>query len=301
MLGAQRVLAQFTLLLALAIAQLATARCWAQAANTASAAPATATATATASTSTSTSTSDSGHWALPSAELQAMISRVSEAAARELAQQSAVPLKPGSHPPGADGLTVLPSQAAANTSLRIEVQLGQLDSRLKLAPCKHVQPYWPSGQRVLSAARIGLRCLDGPKRWHVYLPVAVRLWGTGLVTTSALPAGTVLAAEHLKLAEVDLATHAEPVLTAPGQVVGRRLAQALPAGQPLRRRQLRLQQWVRPGDQVKLLASSADFQITGQGTALAAAVEGQTVRVKTDSGRVLQGVATAERQVTVPL
>lgn len=184
---------------------------------------------------------------------------------------------------------------------RLEVQFGRLDPRLKLAPCSGVQAFWPAGQRLLAQARVGLRCTSGPTRWQVYLPVSIRAWGPALVAASDLPVGTVLAAEHLQPGEADLLARPDAVVDNAGFAIGRALARPLAGGQALRQDDLRLRQWVRPGDTVRVFAGGGGFQVSAEAQALAPAFEGQPVRVRTEGGRILQGVATGERQVTVPL
>jgi len=198
-------------------------------------------------------------------------------------------------------LAAAPADTATAHPPRLEVALGTLDPRLKLAPCRQVQAFWPAGQRLLAQARVGLRCTEGPARWQVYMPVSIRVWAMAWLATGDLPAGTVLGAEHLRSGETDLLARRDAVVTNPALVYGRALARPLAGGQALRQDDLRLRQWVRPGDTVRVLAGSGSFQVTADAEALAPAFEGQPVRVRTESGRILQGVATAERQVTVPL
>ena len=45
--------------------------------------------------------------------------------------------------------------------LRAEVVMGNLDSRLRLAPCQAIEPYLPPGTKLWGRSRIGLRCTDG--------------------------------------------------------------------------------------------------------------------------------------------
>ena len=92
----------------------------------------------------------------------------------------------------------------ANTP-RIEVVVGRLDPRLKLAPCQQTVPYLPAGARPLGHTRLGLRCTQGSSLWNVSLPVDVRVWGQSLTAATSLPIGTVLEARHLVNTEVDLA------------------------------------------------------------------------------------------------
>src|SRR5450830_1910176 len=55
------------------------------------------------------------------------------------------------------------SQADQKTDLplRMEVSVGELDRRLRLAPCQDIQPYIPPGTRLWGKTRIGLRCARG--------------------------------------------------------------------------------------------------------------------------------------------
>ena len=62
-----------------------------------------------------------------------------------------------------------------NGDARIEIEPGQLDPRLKLTPCRRIEPYLPTGSTAWGRTRVGLRCLQGPTRWNVYLPVTVRV------------------------------------------------------------------------------------------------------------------------------
>lgn len=193
------------------------------------------------------------------------------------------------------------ASAQAAPGLRVEVTPGRLDPRLKLAPCREVQPYLPSGTRLWGAARIGLRCADGATRWNVFLPITVSVYGQAVVTAAALDAGTTLTAQDLRTAEVDLAARPGAVLAQSAALVGRTLARALPAGEPLRAADLRARQWFAAGDRVRIVAGGRGWRIHGEGRALNPGVEGRAVRVRTESGRIVSGMAVAERQVEVAL
>lgn len=184
---------------------------------------------------------------------------------------------------------------------RTEVIVGTLDPRLKLAPCQQVVPYLPPGTRPLGRTRIGLRCLQGSTRWNVSLPVTIKLWAPSLVATGALPAGTVLAASHLAMAEVDLAERPDPAISQGPLALGRTLARGLSTGEALRRGDLKIRQYFNAGDSVRIVATGPGYAISSEGQALGPGLEGQSTRVRTDSGRVLTGIATAERRVEVAL
>ena len=193
------------------------------------------------------------------------------------------------------------SRQASLPGLRVQVRVGRLDPRLRLAPCTAVQPYLPVNTRLWGASRIGLRCNDAAARWNVFLPIQVDVFGTALVVQSALPAGHVLAATDLRSAELNLAATPSVPLAREALATGRALARPLLAGQAVQAGDLRARQWFAAGDSVRLVAGGGGWQIQGEGQALAPGVEGQSVRVRTESGRVVSGVAVAERMVEVAL
>jgi flagellar basal body P-ring formation protein FlgA len=200
----------------------------------------------------------------------------------------------------AQSLASVASQQAA-PGLRVEVRIGQLDPRLKLAPCTTVQPYLPAGMKLWGNARIGLRCADARVRWNVFLPIAVDVFGPGLVAAAALPAGATLTAADLKAATVNLSASPSAALVAAELAIGRTLSRPLSPGDALRDTDLRVRQWFAAGDSVRIVAGGSGWRIHGEGQALNPGLEGQTVRVRTESGRIVSGVASGDRMVEVPL
>lgn len=196
------------------------------------------------------------------------------------------------------------AQAASRTAvpgMRVEIELGELDPRLKLAPCQQVQPYLPVGVRLWGKARIGLRCLQGATRWNVFLPVTVQVFAPSLVATRALPTGTTLEAGDLQLTETDIAADPTPAVRDTAVAIGRSLARPLAAGEALHQRDLRARQWFAAGETVRVVAQGEGYSVVGEAQAMTPGIEGQAVRVRTENGRVLSGVAVAERQVEVTL
>ena len=79
------------------------------------------------------------------------------------------------------------------------------------------------------------------------------------------------------------------------------LARPLPAGAAVRQSDLKQRQWFAAGDTVQLVARGSGFSVTGEGQAMSAGIEGQTVRVRTDNGRMLSGQAVGLNRVEVQL
>jgi flagella basal body P-ring formation protein FlgA len=190
---------------------------------------------------------------------------------------------------------------ASQPGRRIEVRVGRLDPRLKLAPCEVMEPYLPPGTRLWGKARVGIRCVSGPTRWNVYLPVTVHVWGEGIVAASALRPGSVLTPADLALAEIDLAAEAGAPVVDAQALVGRIVARPLAAGQAVRTVHIKPRLWFQAGTTVRLTAIGNGYAIRGSGQALSPGVEGQSVRVRTESGRVVTGAAISANDVEIRL
>ena len=191
--------------------------------------------------------------------------------------------------------------AAAAGPVRVDIEIGKLDPRLRLAPCRRIEPRLPPLGALWGRTRIALRCVEGEKTWQVWLPVQVKVFAPALSPARALAAGTLLGAEHVQLVEVDWAAQAQAPLTRAEDLIGRTLGRAVQAGQALYRTDLRQRQWFAAGDTVRVRARGNGFTVSGEGQALGAGIEGQPVRVRTESGRVLSGQPVAAHQVEVSL
>jgi flagella basal body P-ring formation protein FlgA len=185
--------------------------------------------------------------------------------------------------------------------MRVEIEAGRLDPRLRLAPCERIEPYLPPGARAWGRSRVGLRCVQGSTPWNVYLPVTVKVFAPAWVAASALPVGAELQPEMLRKAEVDWAAMAAPPLLDASQLVGRQLARPLPGGAAVRLVDLKQRQWFASGDTVQLVARGSGFSVSGEGQAMGPGVEGQPVRVRIDNGRVLSGQAVGRNRVELQL
>jgi flagellar basal body P-ring formation protein FlgA len=191
--------------------------------------------------------------------------------------------------------------ALAPAGARVQVLPGALDPRLTLAACARVQPQLPAGVPAWGRTRVALRCVEGPVRWSVLLPVTVQVWAPAAVPTAAIGAGARLEAGQFVLADADWAAAAAPPFADIAALQGRVLARAVPAGQPLRAADLQARQWFAAGDAVRVVTNGAGFSIATEGRALAAGVEGQPVRVRIGESHVAAGRPVGPRLVEVGL
>jgi len=185
--------------------------------------------------------------------------------------------------------------------VRVEVKVGRLDPRLKLAPCLHIDPYLPAGLPAWGATRIGLRCTQGARLWNVSIPIQVSVYAQATVAKSALPPGTVLDASMLMQSEVDIAAAPGAAVPDPMRVIGRTLGRTVAAGATLRQSDLKPRQFFASGETVRVTALGPGWQVVTEAQAVGAGIEGQSSRVRTDSGRLLNVRPTGDHQVEVTL
>ncbi|QHI97980.1 flagellar basal body P-ring formation protein FlgA [Xylophilus rhododendri] len=188
-----------------------------------------------------------------------------------------------------------------NMPLRMEVSVGPLDSRLRLAACNKVEPYMPANMRLWGKSRVGLRCVDGPVRWNVFMPVQVKAFGPAWVVRGPVMAGATLAASDAMQAEVDWAEEPAAVLGDQAQWLGSTVTRNLNAGQALRQSMVRPPQVFEAGTNVRVVAEGPGFAVTSDGQAVGAGIVGQPVRVRMEGGRFMTGTVVDSRTVRVAI
>jgi flagella basal body P-ring formation protein FlgA len=179
---------------------------------------------------------------------------------------------------------------------RFDVRLGQVEASPAMALCRRSEPFTPAGGRFWGRSSLGVRCVEGAS-WSVLVPLTVTAWGRAVVAAMPLPAGTVLDAQNLREDEVELTREAVAPVRDIQLLAGRTLTRAVSAGQGIRLDMVRTTAVVQSGDAVRLRLNGPGFTVAASGLALTSAGAGQTVRVKTDLGKIVTGIARDDRVV----
>ena len=185
--------------------------------------------------------------------------------------------------------------------LRMEVSVGALDERLRLAPCARVEPYLPAGARLWGRTRLGLRCQEGAVRWNVFLPVTVKAYGPAWVLTGDVTMGTALTEADAAQAEVDWAAENTSILAESSLWVGQVASRHLKAGQALRQSMLRAPQVFQAGALVRVVAQGQGYAVSAAGQAMSAGAAGQTVRIRMENGKIVSGIVNDDGTISVQL
>ena len=188
---------------------------------------------------------------------------------------------------------------AGGSALRMEVVVGTLDPRLRLAPCARVEPYLPAGARLWGRTRLGLRCVEGQVQWNVFLPVTIKAWGPAWVLAGNVQSGKVLTAADAVQDEVDWAAESAAVLANQESWVGQVASRQLLAGQALRQSMVRPAEIFKKGATVKVLMRGPGYAVTASGQAVTGAGVGQSIKIRMDNGRLISGTVNAQGEVEV--
>lgn len=219
---------------------------------------------------------------------------------------------------GASLLLVMPVQAGARQNLttlreqaatwleqqavkaypgsQARIQVGMIDERLRLPACPEPQFFLPDGARLWANGSVGARCA-GEIKWRLYLTYESHLRGPGLVASRSLPARSIPGPGDVELKLLDYAQSPDRYLRVLPS--GARLLRPLAPGEAILADGLSLPDVIQAGRKVQVLATGAGFSVTQEGTALNSAAQGEPVKVKMPSGRIVQGIATQDGRVLV--
>ena len=158
--------------------------------------------------------------------------------------------------------------------------------------------------RLWGEISVALTCPSG-KSWtrtmKAYVSVPGEIWRA---KTSILPGSPFKTAEWVRVT-VDLAKLPEPLLGSLADSVealnGFEARRAIPSGRPLVLTDWQKIAVIKRGATVKVTLRGSGFDIAATGVTLDEGAVGDTVRVRTPEGKVLEGVAEADGSVLVRL
>ena len=183
---------------------------------------------------------------------------------------------------------------------RTTLKASQLDPRLQLPHCEQpLGAFLQRGTRMSSRMTVGVRC-EGARPWKVYVTVDVIVTEAVLVAAHSLSSGHVLTANDVTLAERDVSSLTAGYLSAPEDVLGRRLKHQLIEGRVLSPAMLKADIVIRRGQSVTLTIRSKSLNISMEGKALMDGSVNQRIRVENSlSRRVVEGIVRSPQHVEV--
>ncbi|WP_175723235.1 flagellar basal body P-ring formation chaperone FlgA [Burkholderia ambifaria] len=225
-------------------------------------------------------------------------------AATSAAQASAAP-QPAT-PPGQQDPDAIRRTALAFLQQQIAGLPGKTTATVAtafprgLAACTTLEPFLPTGARLWGRTTVGVRCA-GERPWTVYLQAKVAVQATYYVAARQIAPGEPLTAADLVARDGDLTVLPLAVITDPAQAVGATALARISAGLPLRQDMLKSAASVSAGQTVRVVAAGPGFTISAEGSALANAAPGQSIRVRMAAGQIVTAIVKDAGTVEIPL
>jgi flagellar basal body P-ring formation protein FlgA len=183
---------------------------------------------------------------------------------------------------------------------RVEVKVGSLDSRLRLAECDLALETYDS-PNALSGGRgvVGVRC-DGSNPWKLYVPVRIAVFDEVVVTRRSVVRGETLQADDLTLSEMDTSRLRKAYFTRIDDAIGLLSKRSIATGSVVHAGLLKRANLVKRGSKVEIIANFDGLDVRMRGEALADGGRGDRIRVKNlSSGRVVTGTVSGSGVVHV--
>jgi len=192
-------------------------------------------------------------------------------------------------------------EAARTTALQngaSNVEAVAVDERLKLPECGDALK--TEMQRVIQrgSGTVTVSCL-GPTPWRLFVPVRVAEQLPVVVLRRNVQPGEVLAADDLELRQQAAAALPYDYVGKSDLAVGQTVRRSQTAGAVLLASALEQPQGVERGALVTLIAANSAIEVKAEGVALEPGRLKDRIRVRSASGRVVQGVIEAPGQVRV--
>lgn len=134
-----------------------------------------------------------------------------------------------------------------------------------------------------------------------YLQIKIQANGRWWTASHALKTGSTITAEDIKTQSGSMDKLPGGVILREENIVGQVTMRAINVGQPFVESHIRKRWAVIGGQEVDVLALGDGFQIRTRGKAIDNAALNESVRVKTNSGQIINGKVTSEGNVGISL
>jgi flagella basal body P-ring formation protein FlgA len=190
------------------------------------------------------------------------------------------------------------AREAARQTGATDVEAVAVDDRLKLPACGAALT--TGIQRVIQRGQgtVAVTCA-GPTPWRLFVPVRVVEQVSVLVLRRNVQAGEVLTEADLEARQQSAAALPFDYLSKPEQAIGQSVRRSQPAGSVLLSATLEQPVGVERGALVTLVAANGSVTVKAAGVALEPARLKDHVRVRSASGRIVEGLVEAPGRVRV--
>ncbi|MDX8379469.1 MAG: flagellar basal body P-ring formation chaperone FlgA [Gallionella sp.] len=187
-------------------------------------------------------------------------------------------------------------QQTASMGGKVAFTVDNIDPRVILQACNKLQAFLPTGSQLIGRVSVGVHCLK-KNGWRIYIPVQIRITRDLLISAHSLMRGQIIHSDDLSRLSTE--TTQNIGMTDKQEVIGKVLRYSIAARYMLRANMLRDPYTVKQGQAVRIAIKASGFTLTSTGVAMRNASAGETVRVRTTSGRMVSGIADANGVVEI--
>lgn len=185
-------------------------------------------------------------------------------------------------------------------NISADIQIGQLDPRLKLAFCPtELDIFAPYGNIGFGTGTLGVRC-HGEQPWTLYVPISILGSGKVVTLNRNLNRGEIITKNDIILQSHDLARLNAGYFTDIDEVIGKQLRRPMMRGGIVMQFHIEEPRLVQRGQEVLILADTSNVAVKMRGTALMDGKEGDRVKVRNlTSRRIIEGVVINANTIKV--
>lgn len=187
---------------------------------------------------------------------------------------------------------------------RIQVTADKIDSRLQLGPCEEnqLEVFNPYQTTMLKTSTMGIRCKEAENHWTLYVPIKIALLKPVYVAKRMLVRGSPIREEDMYQTELDVQLLRHGYFIDKEELIGQICKQNIDPDSPLTPYNIELAKLVHKGEQVSIVASEGNLNISMNGIALSTGALGELIKVKNlSSKRIIETRVLADKKVGVIL
>jgi len=192
--------------------------------------------------------------------------------------------------------------ATSQTQGRYEIEVKQLDPRLRMPHCdKELTASLENSATPIGRVTVKLRC-ECSSPWTVFVPAQVHLFRNVVTAVRPMKRDAIVTEADVALRERDVGPLGQGFLDSLDQAIGQKVVRPMVIDQTITPVHLEQPQMVHKGDQVVITARSGAMSVRMPGEALADGGFNEQIRVKNlNSKRVIKANIVAPGQVEVPM
>lgn len=184
----------------------------------------------------------------------------------------------------------------------VRFELSSLDRRLKLKPCdRSLDIRFTRVEKIMGNTSLSIRC-HNPVNWQIHLPVRVDIFDDVVVNKMPLSRGQIIDANNIHYRKENISLLFQGFFRRSDVFQRLQAKRNLPANSILHSANLSPRKLVTSGQRVTIFLNLNGLQVKSTGLALQSATHGEIIKVRnTQSNKIVEGVVSAEGQITVNL